>query len=86
MGKANPYQSDMRAIRNSDWSLPGIATKIGLGMRIALDALPGINLKFNDDRGLSSVLMDYVQTSDYYGPLFSAYEINPMNYLVDIEV
>lgn len=82
MGGVKPYRSDMRAIRNSDWSLPGIATKLGLGSRIILDAIPGISVKFNEDKGLSMVLMDYLLNSAYYAPMFKKYEINPMNYLV----
>lgn len=63
MSTATPLSSDIRAIRNSDYSLPGLATKMGLITRSALDALPGVNLKFNQPSNVSRNLMMYVLTS-----------------------
>lgn len=86
LGKTNPLLSDLRAIRNADWTLPGLATKLGLGTRIALDALPGFNIKFNANKGLSYTLMFYLLEHPVYSKLFQEYNINPMQYLATIEV
>ncbi len=86
MGGTNPRQSDIRAVVNSDWSLPGIATKIGLSTRMVIDSLPGVNLKFNVDKGLSLPLMQYVMLEPTYARLFQQYNISPMQYLSSIKV
>lgn len=81
MGTSTPLSSDIRAIRNSDYSVQGLATKMGLGLRSMLDALPFVNLKFNKPSSVGKSLMMYVLTSPLYRPLFDKYQIEPTQYL-----
>lgn len=82
MGKSTPLSSDIRAIRNSDYTLQGLATKMGLITRSVIDALPFVNLKFNKPGNVGRSLMMYVLTSPVYRPLFDKYQINPNQYML----
>jgi len=56
--KTNPMQADLRAIRKSEWDIPGIATKIGLTMRTLLDKItPGSVFRFDNDLKGSKLMM-----------------------------
>lgn len=73
----------MRAIRNSEWDFPGIATKFGLTMRTILDkTTPGSVFRFDNDLNGSKLMMQFVLSDPEYSQLFVKYDINPMEYLL----
>lgn len=81
MTDVKPYKSDVRAISNSDFSLAGLTTKLGLTTRTIIDALPFTNFKFNTPSKAGKDLMMYVLSSPTYRPLFSKYNISIPQYL-----
>lgn len=79
----NALSSDLRAIKNSDYSIPGLATKAGLGIRSALGLefnkpIPGYNAK--QTNAIGDLLMTKVVTEQPYRQLFKQYGINPYEY------
>jgi len=75
--------ADDLAINNADYSMAGLATKIGLGVR------KGLGLKFNQamngyteeqTRKLGVLLMNYVMVTNPYQRLFQIYGIKRSDY------
>lgn len=79
----NADEADDIAIANSDNSLPGMATKIGLNGRKALGLTFNNNIEgltYRQTRQLGERLLTHVKTHDPYKKLFDKYSINPNDY------
>jgi len=65
--------ADEKAIARSDWSLPGIATKIGLTVRKNL--LPGSF--YGGDPVMGAYIKDRVKQDPVYKNVFEQYSLGP---------
>lgn len=74
---------DYAAIKNSDNSLAGIATKAGLTMRSILgltfnNAISGVSAERT--RVIGNQLMDYIMYNEPYRSLFKKYSVSKNDY------
>jgi len=75
--------ADLKAINNSDFSLQGIATKIGLSTRMRFGfefntPLPDTTPAFTQHLGNQA--LNFVKTDPEYKKLFAKYDVEPSQY------
>jgi hypothetical protein len=82
---SDPSISDIRAIKNSDWSLPGVITKTGMVGKLALNKL-GVYMNTSGSyqpsylQQVGKQAYHYVLTDPDYSRLFRLYNI-PFDYV-----
>lgn len=84
----NPIVSDFNSMLNSDWTIPGLVTKFGLGVKATSSALygtPSFNNPLSgktakETRDIGLKLKDYISNDRKYSKLFQQYGIDKANW------
>jgi len=82
MQNKSAIQSDIRAIKNANYDIPGIIMKAGLGSRILLSSIAPNLARFDAIKNpqLANHLLYKLKNDSKYKPLWSYYSVDPNEY------